>query len=124
MGKVQDHKRSAKSKRQVDTTRAKAARPDRFEIEGVVEECLPNTMFRVKVTESEVEPMIGRKFWGRWLARCVCTEFAFCLVILSRVISQNMTSINVKLPIDQRKLVRSKIASSHFECSRVYFKPA
>jgi translation initiation factor IF-1 len=64
MGKVQDHKRSAKSKRQVDTTRAKAARPDRFEIEGVVEECLPNTMFRVKVTESEVEPMIGREVLG------------------------------------------------------------
>lgn len=64
MGKVQDHKRAAKSRRQVDTTAHKAARPDRFEIEGVVEECLPNTMFRVKVTESEAKPMVGRELLG------------------------------------------------------------
>jgi len=64
MGKVQDHKRSAKAKRQVDTTTTKSADRDRFEVEGVVEECLPNTMFRVKVTESEVTPMIGLTLLG------------------------------------------------------------
>jgi hypothetical protein len=35
MGKVQDHKRSAKAKRQIDTTTDKADKVDRFEIEGV-----------------------------------------------------------------------------------------
>jgi translation initiation factor IF-1 len=64
MGKVQDHKRSAKAKRQVDTTTKKTTSTDRFEVEGVVEACLPNTMFRVKVTESEVTPMIGQVLLG------------------------------------------------------------
>jgi translation initiation factor IF-1 len=64
MGKVQDHKRSAKSKRQVDNTQERASRPDRFEVEGVVEECLPNTMFRIKVTASEVTPIIGKILLG------------------------------------------------------------
>lgn len=64
MGKVQDHKRSAKSKRQVDTTRERASRPDRFEVEGVVEECLPNTMFRIKVTDSVVTPIVGKTLLG------------------------------------------------------------
>jgi translation initiation factor IF-1 len=49
MGKVQDHKRAAKAKKQVDTTGETADSKDRFEIEGVVEETLPNTMFRVRV---------------------------------------------------------------------------
>lgn len=64
MGKVQDHKRSAKSKRQVDTTTERAARADRFEVEGIVEECLPNTMFRIKVTGSDVAPIIGKTLLG------------------------------------------------------------
>lgn len=64
MGKVQDHKRSAKAKRQVDTTTEKADKVDRFEIEGVVEECLPNTMFRISVTQSEVPQMVGRTLLG------------------------------------------------------------
>lgn len=64
MGKVQDHKRAAKSKRQVDSTGERSSKPDRFEIEGVVEACLPNTMFKIKVTESAVEPMIGREVLG------------------------------------------------------------
>ncbi len=64
MGKVQEHKRSAKSKRQVDTTEKKATRDDRFIVEGVVEECLPNTMFRVQVTGSDVKPMIGKVLLG------------------------------------------------------------
>lgn len=64
MGKVQDHKRSAKAKRQVDTTTDKADKVDRFEIEGVVEECLPNTMFRITVTNSEVPQMVGRTLLG------------------------------------------------------------
>jgi translation initiation factor IF-1 len=64
MGKVQDHKRSAKAKRQVDTSAKAAPRTDRFEIEGEVTECLPNTMFRVQVTTSEVEQMVGRSVLG------------------------------------------------------------
>jgi translation initiation factor IF-1 len=64
MGKVQDHKRSAKAKRQIDTTTDKADKVDRFEIEGVVEECLPNTMFRITVTDSEVPQMVGRSLLG------------------------------------------------------------
>ena len=54
MGKVQDHKRAAKAKRQVDNTEHKLVATDRFQVEGVVEECLPNTMFRMKVTGSEI----------------------------------------------------------------------
>jgi translation initiation factor IF-1 len=64
MGKVQDHKRAAKARRQVDQTTEKSDRDDRFEIEGVVEECLPNTMFRVKVTTSEVPQMVDRSLLG------------------------------------------------------------
>lgn len=64
MGKVQDHKRAAKSRRQVDTTASKADKADRFEVAGTVEECLPNTMFRIKVTESEVAQMVGRELLG------------------------------------------------------------
>jgi translation initiation factor IF-1 len=64
MGKVQDHKRSAKAKRQVDTTEQKADRSDRFEVVGVIEECLPNTMFRVKVVESDVPQMVERTLLG------------------------------------------------------------
>lgn len=64
MGKVQEHKRAAKAKRQVDVTSKKAGKTDRFEVEGVVEECLPNTMFRVKVTSSDVEQMVDRVLLG------------------------------------------------------------
>ncbi len=64
MGKVQDHKRAAKAKRQVDQTDKKSKQTDRFAIEGVVEECLPNTMFRVKVTDSEVPQMVDRILLG------------------------------------------------------------
>jgi len=61
MGKVQEHKRAAKAKRQVDTTASqKASRSDRIIVEGVVEECLPNTMFRVRITEADVEQMKDR----------------------------------------------------------------
>ncbi len=64
MGKVQDHKRAAKARRQVDTTAKKSERNDRFEVEGVVESCLPNTMFRVLVTDSVVKPMVGKVLLG------------------------------------------------------------
>jgi len=64
MGKVQQHKRAAKARRQVDTTSEKADRPDRFEVEGEVLSCLPNTMFRIKVTGGQVEKMIGRELLG------------------------------------------------------------
>jgi len=65
MGKVQDHKRAAKAKRQVDFTKAKAgSQRDRFEVLGEVEACLPNTMFRIRITDSEVEQMKGRLLLG------------------------------------------------------------
>lgn len=64
MGKVQQHKRSAKAKRQVDNTAQKSSKVDRFEVEGVVEECLPNTMFRVKVSGSSAQPLVGRTLLG------------------------------------------------------------
>lgn len=64
MGKVQDHKRAAKVRRQEDNRPATPDRDDRFEIEGVVEQCLPNTMFRVQVTASPVAPMVGQMLLG------------------------------------------------------------
>lgn len=64
MGKVQEHKRAAKARRQQDVTTDKSASIDRFEIVGEVEQCLPNTMFRVKVTDSLVKPIIGRTLLG------------------------------------------------------------
>jgi len=64
MGKVQEHKRAAKAKRQVDTTPQSTNKADRFSIEGVVEECLPNTMFRIKVTDSEIPQMVGMELLG------------------------------------------------------------
>ncbi len=63
MGKVQQHKRAAKARRQVDISTVEA-HPDRFEVEGVVLECLPNTMFRVKVNNSPVPQLIGRELLG------------------------------------------------------------
>ncbi len=65
MGKVQQHKRSAKEKRQesvksdIDTVQK-----DRFDIYGEVEKCLPNTMFRIKVTDSEVEGLESKVLLG------------------------------------------------------------
>lgn len=64
MGKVQEHKRAAKARRQVDETSEKSAAADRLEIEGIVEACLPNTMFNVKVTNSPVAALIGRDLLG------------------------------------------------------------
>lgn len=64
MGKVQEHKRAAKAKRQVDTNSQNENRDDRFAIEGIVEECLPNTMFRISVTNSEVPQMVGHELLG------------------------------------------------------------
>ncbi len=64
MGKVQDHKRAAKARRQIDVTTKRADRVDRFEIEGVVEECLPNTMFRIQVTNSQIPQMVGKILLG------------------------------------------------------------
>lgn len=69
MGKVQEHKRSAKARRQVDTTTERSNKPDRIEFEGVVDACLPNTMFRVSVTASEVSQMVGRTLLGTLVGR-------------------------------------------------------
>lgn len=69
MGKVQEHKRAAKARRQVDTNAQNENRTDRFTIEGVVEECLPNTMFRIKVTESEVQQMVGHELLGTLIGK-------------------------------------------------------
>lgn len=64
MGKVQEHKRAAKARRQVDGTSKAARRTDRFEFGGEVEECLPNTMFRVKVTEAEAPQLVDKTLLG------------------------------------------------------------
>jgi len=64
MGKVQEHKRAAKAKRQGDTPRGAAPREDVFEVEGAVDECLPNTMFRVKITQATVPQLVGQELLG------------------------------------------------------------
>lgn len=64
MGKVQDHKRSAKAKRQVDNTEQRSVADDRFEFSGVVDACLPNTMFKVKITDSAVPQMVDKVLLG------------------------------------------------------------
>jgi len=69
MGKVQQHKRAAKAKRQVDLTGESMSKSDRFEIQGVVEECLPNTMFRIKITDSTVPQLKDRTMLGTLIGR-------------------------------------------------------
>lgn len=64
MGKVQEHKRAAKARRQVDETTLKAASPDRVEIEGIVEQCLPNTMFKIRVTDAQVPALKDKELLG------------------------------------------------------------
>lgn len=64
MGKVQQHKRAAKNKRQVDETREKVDSQDKFIVYGEVEKCLPNTMFRVRITDCEVAEMIDKVLLG------------------------------------------------------------
>lgn len=66
MGKVQDHKRAAKAKKQAEQTEqeTQTSQPDQVEIEGVVEKCLPNTMFRVKVTTSPAKALVGKTLLG------------------------------------------------------------
>lgn len=61
MGRVQAHKRAEKTKRQDHADRGVQAVPtDCFAISGVATECLPNTMFRVQITESAVPAMVGK----------------------------------------------------------------
>lgn len=64
MGKVQQHKRQAKEKRQSERKQPQTKRQDRFMIYGEIEQCLPNTMFKIKVTDSEVEEMVGKEVLG------------------------------------------------------------
>ena len=64
MGKVQEHKRAAKARRQDDAGGGKKLAPDQIEIEGTVLECLPNTMFRIQVTQSPVPQMVDRVLLG------------------------------------------------------------
>lgn len=64
MGKVQAHKRSEKAKRQVNFTSNKKKSADVFDIEGVVDDCLPNTSFRLTVTSSEIADLVGRQLLG------------------------------------------------------------
>lgn len=64
MGKVQEHKRAAKARRQEDRGPSQNLAPDQIEVEGVVEECLPNTMFRIKITDSPVPQMKDRVLLG------------------------------------------------------------
>lgn len=64
MGKVQEHKRAAKAKRQQDFGGGPQLASDQIGFEGVVEECLPNTMFRVTITDSTAPQMNGRVVLG------------------------------------------------------------
>ncbi len=67
MGKVQQHKRSAKEKRQDTigvTEERQVVQKDRFDIYGEVEKCLPNTMFRIRVTDTQVKGMEGKVLLG------------------------------------------------------------
>ena len=64
MGKVQEHKRAAKAKRQSDAPMGDMKRDDMFEIEGAVEECLPNTMFRIKITAAQAPQLVGLTLLG------------------------------------------------------------
>ncbi len=64
MGKVQQHKRAAKERRQVHDKSEKKKSKDKFNIYGEVEQCLPNTMFKIKVTDSEVPAMVGKELLG------------------------------------------------------------
>ncbi len=64
MGKVQQHKRAAKEKRQDDSGSDSKARGDRFDIYGEVDKCLPNTMFEITVTDSEVKELVGKTLLG------------------------------------------------------------
>lgn len=64
MGKVQEHRRAVKAKRQDKVSERQSSRDDRVDIEGVVEDCLPNTMFRVRVTDCAVELMKDRVLVG------------------------------------------------------------
>ena len=64
MGKVQQHKRSAKEKRQIILTKPKSQNQDRFMIYGDVESCMPNTMFKIKVTDSEVPGLEDKVLLG------------------------------------------------------------
>jgi translation initiation factor IF-1 len=66
MGKVQAHKRAEKAKRQEDFRDKKFENDESlFEILGEVEDCLPNTSFRVNVIKCEKHPqMEGKKLLG------------------------------------------------------------
>lgn len=62
MGKVQAHKRQEKAKRQKNFgLEHRQKDPSVFDFEGVIDDCLPNTSFRLTVTASEVEPLIGKQ---------------------------------------------------------------
>ncbi len=62
MGKVQAHKRREKAKRQKSFgLELKQKNPDQFDFEGIINDCLPNTSFRLTVTSSEAEPLVGRQ---------------------------------------------------------------
>jgi translation initiation factor IF-1 len=64
MGKVQAHKRAEKAKRQVDFRLDKKKNPDLFDFEGVIDDCLPNTSFRLTVTKSEIEHLVNKQLLG------------------------------------------------------------
>lgn len=64
MGKVQDHKRAAKARKQADQTLSRDVDPDRMEIEGVIEQCLPNTMFKVRVTAAPATALVDKILLG------------------------------------------------------------
>ncbi len=65
MGKVQAHKRNEKAKRQQTLDlESKPKDPNFFDFEGVVDDCLPNTSFRLTITSSEIPQLVGKQLLG------------------------------------------------------------
>ncbi|MCC6711386.1 MAG: translation initiation factor IF-1 [Candidatus Pacebacteria bacterium] len=109
MGKVQDHKRAAKVRRQLDTTAEKAERADRLEVEGEVVECLPNTMFRVQVTACDVDKMIGKVLLGTLAGKMRLFRIRVMPgdVVKGYVSKYDLTKCKVTYRVNTRKAVQS-----------------
>lgn len=109
MGKVQDHKRAAKVRKQLDNTAEKAGRADRLEIVGEVEECLPNTMFRVRVTECEVEKMVDKVLLGTLAGKMRLYRIRVMPgdVVKGYVSKYDLTKCKVTYRVNKKKPVQS-----------------
>ncbi len=70
MGKVQAHKKRTKAKRQESFNSQRVfSKKDCFEVDGLVEECLPNTTFKIKIQNCSLKPMIDKLVMGSLVGR-------------------------------------------------------